>query len=56
MGEPDALAEFLDDLLGPTETNYQDIGIIELFHGDEGGLEAIEATLPVVDGRRVRSA
>lgn len=50
----DAIDDFLDDILGP-DTAYEDIGIVSLFEGDPEALEAIEETIPKVNGRRVRS-
>ena len=52
--ERDAIDELLESLV-PAPT-YEDIDIVILFNDDPEALDAIDATLPVVHGRRVRAA
>lgn len=54
--ERDAVDEMLDDLLGTGTPTYDDVGIESLFMDDPEALDAIERTLPVIQGRRVRPA
>jgi len=52
----DVIDDFLDSILGTSTLSYEDIGIVGLFVGDEEALQTIDATLPKVNGRVVRSA
>lgn len=54
----DAFDDLLEELLGPEPDDYEDmdIDIVQLFEGDDEALDALVATLPIVNGRRVRSA
>ena len=51
----DAIDDFLDSIVGVAEPDYTEMSIVELFEGDEDALQAIEDTIPKVNGRRVRS-
>lgn len=51
----DPVDELLDDILGVGDPDYADISIVELFEGDVEALDAIEQTLPVIQGKRVRA-
>ncbi len=55
MVDRDAIDDFLDDIIGTVEPDYTDMSIVELFEGDEEALQTIESTIPMVNGRRVRS-